>query len=115
VESWHTGTEWIDGGALVRRVNFAANLLGDVTLPGVQSIIGDLRNMGPLDPGGFVNGCLDLVGPMEVSEATRAELLDMAREGGDLLWDTEANIRESEKRAGVMLALIAASRDYQFA
>ena len=115
VESWHTGTEWIDGGALVRRVNFAANLLGDVTLPGVQSIIGDLRNMGPLDPGGFVNGCLDLVGPMEVSEATRAELLDMAREGGDLLWDTEANIRASEKRAGVMLALIAASRDYQFA
>ena len=68
-----------------------------------------------MDPGGFVNGCLDLVGPMEVSEATRAELLDMAREGGDLLWDTEANIRESEKRAGVMLALIAASRDYQFA
>ena len=115
VESWHTGTEWIDGGALVRRVNFAANLLGDVTLPGVQSILGDLRNMGPLDPGGFVNGCLDLVGPMEVSEATRVELLDMAREGGDLLWDTEANIRESEKRAGVMLALIAASRDYQFA
>ena len=115
VESWHTGTEWIDGGALVRRVNFAANLLGDVTLPGVQSIISDLRNMGPLDPGGFVNGCLDLVGPLEVSEATRAELLDMAREGGDLLWDTEANIRESEKRAGVMLALIAASRDYQFA
>ena len=115
VESWHTGTEWIDGAALVRRVNFAANLLGDVTLPGVQSILGDLRNMGPLDPGGFVNGCLDLVGPMEVSEATRAELLDMAREGGDLLWDTEANIRESEKRAGVMLALIAASRDYQFA
>ena len=115
VESWHTGTEWIDGGALVRRVNFAANLLGDITLPGVQSIISDLRNMGPLDPGGFVNGCLDLVGPLEVSEATRAELLDMAREGGDLLWDTEANIRESEKRAGVMLALIAASRDYQFA
>ena len=115
VESWHTGTEWIDGGALVRRVNFAANLLGDVTLPGVQSIISDLRNMGPLDPGGFVNGCLDLVGPLEVSEATRAELLDMAREGGELLWDTEANIRESEKRAGVMLALIAASRDYQFA
>ena len=115
VESWHTGTEWIDGGALVRRVNFAANLLGDVTLPGVQSIISDLRNMGPLDPGGFVNGCLDLVGPMEVSEATRAELLDMAREAGDLLWDTDANVRESEKRAGVMLALIAASRDYQFA
>ncbi|MCH8746056.1 MAG: DUF1800 domain-containing protein, partial [Chloroflexi bacterium] len=35
VESWHTGGEWIDGGALVRRVNFAAGILGDTSLPGV--------------------------------------------------------------------------------
>ena len=33
VESWHTGSEWIDGGALVRRVNFAAKLLSDTSLP----------------------------------------------------------------------------------
>ena len=31
VESWHTGGEWIDGGALVRRVNFAAGLMGDTS------------------------------------------------------------------------------------
>ena len=31
VESWHTGQEWIDGGALVRRVNFAAKFLGDAS------------------------------------------------------------------------------------
>ena len=48
VESWHTGSEWIDGGALVRRVNFAAGLLGDVSLPGVRSMVDTLRERGNL-------------------------------------------------------------------
>ena len=52
VESWHTGSEWIDGGALVRRVNFAAGLLGDTSLPGVRSIIANLRIKARLDDSG---------------------------------------------------------------
>ena len=115
VESWHTGGEWIDGGALVRRVNFAAGLLGDVSLPGVQSIVSNLRQRGPLGPDAMVDACLELVGPMEVGDGTRAELLDQARSDGELRWDTDAHAAESEKRVGVMLALIAASRDFQFA
>ena len=38
VEGWHTGAEWINSGALMRRINFVADMVGDVTLPGVQSI-----------------------------------------------------------------------------
>ena len=115
VESWHTGSEWIDGGALVRRVNFAAGLLGDVSLPGVRSMVSTLRDRGNLGPDELVEACLELVGPLEVSEGTRAELLDQARSGGELRWDTQDDIAHSEKRVGVMLALIAASRDFQFA
>ena len=115
VESWHTGQEWIDGGSLVRRVNFAAGLLGDTSLPGIQAIINDLKARNALSPSDFVEGCLDLVGPMEVSEFTSKELLSQAQEGGELRWDTEENARASEQRVGVMLALIASSRDYQFA
>ena len=115
VESWHTGQEWIDGGALVRRVNFAAKFLGDTSLPGIKSIIGRLRGRGTLPPDQVVDGCLDLVGPMEACETTRDELLAQAQEGGDLRWDTEEDARESERRVGIILALIAASRDYQFA
>ena len=111
VESWHTGAEWIDGGALVRRVNFAAGLLGDTSLPGVQAIIGSLRERGAMTPAQLVESCLELSGPVEVSEATYSELLEQAREGGDLTWDSD----DAEKRVGVMLALIAASRDFQFA
>ena len=115
VESWHTGSEWIDGGALVRRVNFAAGLLGDTSLPGVKAIVANLRSRGALNPDDMVDACLDMVGPLEVGDITRSELLDEARDGGDLRWDTEADVAESEKRIGVMLALIAASRDFQFA
>ena len=115
VESWHTGAEWIDGGALVRRVNFAAGLLGDTTLPGVQAIIGNLRQRGDLTPTQMVASCLELAGPLEVSDATYAELLAQARQGGDVRWDTDAARADAERRAGVLLALIAASRDFQFA
>ena len=111
VESWHTGSEWIDGGALVRRVNFAAGLLGDTSLPGVQSIISNLRERGSMTPAQLVDACLELSGPVEVGEATYSELLEQARQGGDLAWDSD----DAEKRVGVMLALIAASRDFQFA
>ena len=111
VESWHTGAEWIDGGALVRRVNFAAGLLGDTSLPGVQSIIANLRERGAMTPAQLVEACLEQAGPVEVGEATYSELLEQARQGGDLNWDSD----DAEKRAGVMLALIAASRDFQFA
>ena len=115
VESWHTGAEWIDGGALVRRVNFAAGLLGDTSLPGVQAIIANLRERGVITPAQLVESCLEQAGPVEVGEATYSELLEQARQGGDISWASEAERSESEKRIGVMLALIAASRDFQFA
>src|SRR5499433_1609547 len=115
VESWHTGQEWIDGGALVRRVNFAAKFLGDASLPGIRAIVDGLRARGTLSPAEFVDGCLDLLGPLEVSEQTHQELLAQAEEDGDLRWSTEQESRASTQRVGVMLALIGAAREYQFA
>ena len=115
VESWHTGGEWIDGGALVRRVNFAAGLMGDTSLPGIRLIVDELHQRGVSAPEEFVDACLDLVGPLEFSESTRSELLDQATEDGDLNWDTDEDSESSERKIGVMLALIAASRDFQFA
>ncbi len=115
VESWHTGSEWIDGGALVRRVNFAAKFLGDTTLPGVRAIVDALRARGTLTPEEFVDACLDLIGPLDVGADTRTELLGQAAEGGDLSWETEEAASAAEHRVGVMLTLISASREYQFA
>jgi hypothetical protein len=89
--------------------------LGDTSLPGVQSVISQLKSQGTLSPVDFVNGCLDAIGPLDVSEMTYDELLTQAKEGGDLVWDTPQEIESSERRVGIVLALIAASRDYQFA
>jgi hypothetical protein len=115
VESWHTGAEWIDGGALVRRVNFSAKLLGDTSLPGVQAMVQHIKAQGNLSPEQLVDQCLEVIGPLEVNDTTRGELLEQARQGGDLCWDTDDDSKASEARVGIVLALVAASRDYQFA
>ena len=116
VEGWHTGKEWIDGGTLNERVNFAVNLVADTSKPGVQSIIERLeRDGGSLAPSEFVERCLDLAGPIEASEETRAALLRYAESGGDLDMTSSENGESAEARIVRMLQLIVASREYQFA
>jgi len=114
VEGWHTGAEWIDSGSLVRRINFAADRLSDIELPGVKSIIERIKARGNLKPSDFVDSCLEIVGPLEVNETTRQELIDLAGQQGDIRWDTKEAANTSARRTGDTLALIAASREYQF-
>ena len=115
VEGWHTGAEWIDSGSLVRRINFAADRLSNIDMPGVQSIIHRVEARGDISPLEFSDICLDLLGPLEVTDATRRELISLAEQGGELRWDTEEACSTSARRVGDMLALIASSREYQFA
>jgi len=115
VEGWHTGSAWIDAGALMRRVNFAAGVLGDTSLPGVRVMIDRVRSFGAITPQQAIAACLDAMGPLTVSDATLRELLTHALKAGDLGWDSDEAIAESEKKVGKILTLIAASRDYQFA
>ena len=89
VEGWHTGTEWIDTGILVERVNFAAGQVGDTTKPGVRRIVERLRERGDLSPEQLVDGCLELIGPLRVSERNRDALLRHAEEGGPVRWSDD--------------------------
>ena len=116
VEGWHTGTEWIDGGTLNERVNFAVNQMGDSSKPGIRAIIDRLRAEGrPLSAEEFVEGCLDLAGPLDVDAKTRDGLMEYAESGGELRFDTEAHEQEGSARIVRMLQLIVSSIDYQFA
>ena len=116
VEGWHTGKEWIDGGTLNERVNFAVNQLSDVTKPGIKDIIDRLgAEAASLSPEEFVNRCLDLVGPIDVGDETRAGLLKYAASEGSLRFGSDSEREQSAARIGRMLQLIAASREYQFA
>jgi uncharacterized protein (DUF1800 family) len=116
VEGWHTGQEWIDGGALTERVNFAADQIGDSTKPGVRMLVSRLSGDGsPMSPERLVDSSLELLGPVVVSDTTRDSLIAHIRPGGDLRFDdTEARER-SEARIARMLQLAVSTREYQFA
>jgi uncharacterized protein (DUF1800 family) len=110
VEGWHTGAEWINSGSLMSRINFAADMFGDASRPGVQDIIARLKAKGNQTPEQLVDNCLDLMGPLEYSDETKSELLEQARSNGDLNWAAP----EAEERVGQLLQLIVAMREYQF-
>ena len=115
VEGWHTGKEWIDGGMLTERVNFAVAEVGDANKPGVQAIIDRLSAAGEaLPPEEFVERCLDLAGPLTAGEGTRQVLLDYANSGGDLRFGSKEEQAESAARVVRMLQLIVAAPEYQF-
>ena len=118
VEGWHEGSEWIDSGALVERVNFAARELSDVTSPGVRSIIDRLQagaDHGVLEPSDLADRCLDLLGPIEVSDETHSVLVQYANRYGSLDLNDHKPGDEAEQRVGNMLRLVAATREYQLA
>ena len=111
VEGWHTGAEWINSGSLMKRINFSADMVGDTAKPGIQAIISRLQAQGDLSPEQLVDGCLDLMGPLEVQGENRRELVNHAGESGDLRWSA-AN---AAARVGEMLQLIVSLREYQYA
>ena len=116
VEGWHGGKEWINSGALVNRVNFVANRVGDLSLPGVQRIVerlGDITES--ISPSDFVDGCLELMGSIRVEEDTRLALIAHVERGGPLGRDTEEERASFARKVGELLQLIASSREYQFA
>ncbi len=116
VEGWHTGKEWIDAGTLNERVNFAVNQLADPKKPGVAAMIAAVNNgAAKLTPEKFVENCVDLLGPLEVTPETRQGLVEHARKGGDLKFATEKDRAESEARTVRLLQAIVSSVEYQFA
>ncbi len=115
VEGWHTGKEWINSGSLMARVNFCAEKIGDPSLPGVRAIIDRLKAKGNLSPDQLVDGCLDLLGPLQIRDDTKQELAAQAKEWGQISWDSKANAQQADTRASQMLQLIVATREYQFA
>ena len=115
VEGWHTGREWIDSGTLVERINFVANQVGNLELPGVKLIV-DRMSAGTssMSPEEFVDGCLDLFGPVEVVDQTRSLLVDHVEKGGELLRSSWVVRSSFARRVAQMLQLIAATAEYQY-
>ena len=116
VEGWHTGTEWIYTGSLVDRVNFAVSELGDAKRPGVRAIVDRVRSRSKvMSPDELVDVCLDLLGPMDVSEQTRHELVSQASDRGEVRFGSEDGDEGTTRRVLEILQTIVSTREYQFA
>ena len=116
VEGWHTGAEWITTGSLVDRVNFAVKQLSDTSKPGVRSMIERIRASGTnWAPVALVDACLDLMGPLTVSQDSRQELVAHAAAGGELRFGSEGEDHASSERIVELLQMIASTREYQLA
>ncbi len=116
VEGWHTGQEWIDGGTLTERVNFAVNEVGDAGKPGIKAIVERFANNGAsVSADDFVDECLDLAGSLSVSDETRGAFVRDAESDGELRFGNDAQRDESTGRIVRMLEAIVACREYQFA
>ena len=108
VEGWHTGVEWVNTASLVKRVNFAVGQFSDTTKPGVNSMIDRIASSnGDLSPDDLVESCLDILGPMSVSEKSRDELVQQAADGN--------GGQTTENRIRAMLQMIVSTREYQMA
>ena len=114
VEGWHYGREWIDSGTLVERINWAADWVGQTDLPGIKDIVDRIAERGDMTPEQFVDGCLDLIGPIEVVDETRRGLIAFALEGGEIRNGTEEERIEFGKRVAQMLQMIVSTQDFQF-
>ena len=112
VEGWHQGTEWIDTGTMVERINFATQQLADVNKPGARAMIDRVMSGGDtISPERLVDGCLDQMGAVAVSEDSRASLLKFASSGGDL--HTAEPDDKARQRVAEMLQLVAATPEFQ--
>ncbi|MDA1280531.1 MAG: DUF1800 domain-containing protein [Chloroflexi bacterium] len=116
VEGWHTGKEWIDGGTLTERVNYAVDTLNNPRKPGVKTMVDRIRSSGDSTaPNELVDQLLELAGPLLVTSETRDALIAHAEAGGPLAWSSAKEVQTSTARVVQMLTLVVATREFQFA
>ena len=112
VEGWHWGTEWIDSGALVERVNFASERLSNLESPGVQSMVdGVLSNDDGADPADLVDRALEQLSLTEVTEVTRKSLIEFVERNDEMADDNGG--QTARERAANALKLVAATPEFQ--
>ena len=112
VEGWHQGTDWLDTGTLVERVNFASQQIGDSTKPGIRSMIDRIASI-PDDltsPDKFINACLEEMGVIAVQDDTMKVLIEFASQEHNQTTTASINDRQ---RIAETLQMIASTKEFQ--
>jgi uncharacterized protein (DUF1800 family) len=116
VEGWQGGTEWINTGAYVERVNFAGRILNDPDKQGVRDIIDRIKALSDqptITSDELVDNCLEVLGPLEVLDTTRHGLKNYASKFGNMKWSDESLSSEFDCAAVAIIQLVVSSQEYQ--
>ena len=112
VEGWHWGTEWINSGSLVERVNFVSAQFGDLQKPGVQAMVDRIVDggNGGVSPEVMVDRAFDQLVVTAVSDETRSALINYVEEQERLAGPDE---RSSREQALSILKMAGATPEFQ--
>ena len=112
VEGWHQGTDWLDTGTLIERVNFASQQIGDSTKPGIRAMIERIASAPThvTSPENLINVCLEEMGVISVEEDTMQVLIDFASQGYDQAIDASDDGRQKISEA---LQMVASTKEFQ--
>ena len=116
VEGWQGGTEWINTGAYVERVNFSGRILNDPDKQGVRDIIDRIKGLSvqpTITSDELVDNCLEVLGPLEVLDTTRHGLKNYASKFADLRWSDKSLSSEFDRAAVAIIQLVVSSQEYQ--
>ena len=116
VEGWQGGNEWINTGTYVERVNFVGRILDDAARPGVKAIVDRIARYAgdsTLSPEELVDACLEVLGPIDISDSTRGSLVRHASKYGKLSFSDERPTPESEGAVVALIQLIVTTQEYQ--
>ena len=115
VEGWHQGTDWLNTGTLVERVNFAGQQMLDAEKAGVRAMIARItsKNESVISPEGLVEAILDQLGALAVSEDTRRELVQFASIGGEVQLGSGSPDAETRQRIVEVLQMAASTQEFQ--
>ncbi len=112
VEGWHQGTDWLDTGTLVERVNFASQQIGDSTKPGIQAMIeriGSTPN-NVASPENLISVCLEEMGVISVEEDTMKVLIDFASQDHDQPINAS---NDGAQKISATLQMVASTKEFQ--
>ena len=112
VEGWHQGTDWLDTGTLVERVNFASQQIGDSTKPGIQAMIERIASTpnNVASPENLISVCLEEMGVISVEEDTMKVLIDFASQGHDQSINAS---NDGSQKISAALQMVASTKEFQ--
>ena len=116
VEGWHTGEEWISSGALVDRVNFASQHIGNPDNDGVKHIVDRIRTDLRDDAhtvGELIESCGNSVCITRISEDTIEGVLDLFSQEEVQVKGKDAKILIEDGTILRVLEFMVSSREYQ--